>query len=142
MLLAAACISFLFLPSFDFAASANDTVKATPLFKDSVFNTYDSLLLQIIVISLAVFVFINIFLFKNRKLQLLIIKILMLTVFALIVAGGIIFYHNFENRQDEITNIQVRLGLFIPFITLILLYFAGNYIKRDISIVKSMDRLR
>lgn len=141
-LLAAACMSFLFLPSFDFAASDSADAKATALFSDGYFNSYDSLLIQVLIGAAAGLIFINIFLFRNRNLQLLLSRILIFIVFAIIVIAGVVFYLNFENRQEEMSHVQVRLGLFIPFVTLALLYFANKYVRKDIKLVRSMDRLR
>ncbi|HRG44037.1 MAG: DUF4293 family protein [Saprospiraceae bacterium] len=142
LLLAATCMSFLFLPSFDYAASSDAQIMTTPLFKDSVFNTFDNIALMVMTGITSLLIFINIFLFKNRTLQLLLVKILIFLIFALIISAGIIFYLNFNTQLEEIARIQVRLGTFIPFIVIVLLYFTSNYIKKDISIVKSMDRLR
>ena len=63
-------------------------------------------------------------------------------IFSIIVVGGILFYLNFENRQSEMEHVNIRLGLFIPFVSMALLYFANKYINKDNKLVKSMDRIR
>jgi hypothetical protein len=67
LLLAATCMSFLFLPSFDYAASSDAQIMTTPLFKDSVFNTFDNIALMVMTGITSLLIFINIFLFKNRN---------------------------------------------------------------------------
>lgn len=142
LLLAAACMSFLFLPNFDFASSDGAQAGVGTLFHDGVFNSYDNLILQVLIGAIAALIFINIFLFKKRELQLLLTRLIIFMVFSIILFAGIIFYLNFENRQEEMTHIHARLGLFIPFVVLALLFFANKYIRKDIKLVKSMDRLR
>ncbi|HQN56047.1 MAG: DUF4293 domain-containing protein [Saprospiraceae bacterium] len=142
LLLASACISFLFLPNFDFAASDSAQAGSGSLFQDGVFNAYDNLILQVLIGAISALIFINIFLFKKRELQLLLSKLIIIMVFGIILFAGIIFYLNFENRQEEMVHIQVKLGLFIPFVVLALLFLANKHIKKDIRLVKSMDRLR
>lgn len=142
LLLAAACMSFLYLPSFEFAGSETAEVKSAGLFTDGYFNSYDHTILISLIGGAIALAFINIFLFKNRNLQLLLSRITILLIFSVIVVGGILFYLNFENRQAEMEHVNVRLGLFIPFVSIALLYFANKYIIKDNKLVKSMDRLR
>ena len=85
---------------------------------------------------------IDVFLFRNRKLQLMISRVLMLLTFILIAS---LFYNN-----------QVSIGLFgavdhssvfmpasyLPFVSLILFFLAGRGINADEKLVRSADRLR
>jgi len=142
MLLAAACMSFLYLPSFEFAGSETPEVRSAGLFTDGYFNSYDNTILVSLIAGAIALAFINIFLFKNRSLQLLLSRITIVVIFSIIVVGGILFYLNFENRQSEMEHVNIRLGLFIPFVSMALLYFANKYIIKDNKLVKSMDRLR
>lgn len=67
LLLASACISFLFLPNFDFAASDSAQAGSGSLFQDGVFNAYDNLILQVLIGAISALIFINIFLFKKDR---------------------------------------------------------------------------
>ena len=142
LLLAAACMSFLYLPQFEFAGEDVALAKGQGLFSDGYFNSYDHTILISLIAGAIALAFINIFLFKNRSLQIALSRITILLIFSVIVVGGVLFYLNFENREAEMQHVQVRLGLFIPFVSIALLYFANKYIIKDNKLVKSMDRLR
>ena len=142
LLLAAACMSFLYLPQFEFASEDAALANGQGLFSDGYFSSYDHTILISLVAGAIALAFINIFLFKNRSLQIILSRITILLIFSVIVVGGALFYLNFENREAEMQHVEVRLGLFIPFVSIALLYFANKYITKDNKLVKSMDRLR
>ena len=134
-------MSFLFLPAFPFAG-AESSQEGTGLFADGLFNTYDNVILLSITGGIILLLLINIFLFKNRKLQMLLSRIVIILIITAIITGGILFYQNFENRQAEMNDVSARLGLFIPVISILLIWFAYRYIRKDEKLVRSMDRLR
>ncbi len=142
LFMAAACMSFLFLPVFEFASEDPSSAKGEGIFNDGLFNYFDHTILLSLIIGSIALAFINIFLFKNRPLQIVMSRITIFIIFSVIVCAGILFYLNFENRQAEMQNVEIRLGLFIPFVSMALIYFAIRYIIKDNKLVKSMDRLR
>ncbi len=81
---------------------------------------------------------ITIFLFKNRKLQFVIGRIIILINFILL---GILVYFS-QNLSGEIKISEKGIGLLIPIITIIVISLANKAIKKDEELVKSVDRLR
>ncbi|NDV68002.1 DUF4293 domain-containing protein [Dysgonomonas sp. 25] len=88
----------------------------------------------------ALVAFINIFLFKKRKLQ---IKLGMLTAFLLIlfyVAAGAYFYVYSNRMALEFSG--AYYGIILPLVALILNFMAIGRIKKDEKLVRSLDRIR
>jgi hypothetical protein len=51
---------------------------------------------------------------------------------------------NNETNKPELANVSGHywLGLFVPLVTILLLFFARGGIRKDEKLVKSLDRLR
>ena len=80
----------------------------------------------------------NIFLYKNRKLQ---IKLNYLAIFALVVLLGLSIYQvGFLSGEKQFSEKDVKL--LVPVISIVFLLIANKYIKRDERLVKSVDRIR
>jgi len=82
--------------------------------------------------------FITLFLFKNRKLQFVMGRVIILINFILL---GILVYFS-QNLSGEVIVSEKGIGLLIPIITIVLISFANKAIKKDEELVKSVDRLR
>jgi hypothetical protein len=95
--------------------------------------------LTIIVILVAVLSVITIFLFKNRKLQLLLSGILTGLISVLILVS---FYYSYTviSEYDAVFVPGVKMAM--PFLQLIFSILAYRGIKKDDQLVKSYDRLR
>jgi len=101
----------------------------------------NNILLQVMAILFFVsglFAFITIFLFKNRKLQFVMGRIIILTNFILL---GIFVYFS-QNLSGEIKISEKGIGLLIPIATIVVVSLANKAIKKDEELVKSVDRLR
>ena len=88
----------------------------------------------------ALVAFINIFLFKKRKLQ---IKIGMLTSFLIILFYITVlayFYVYTNNNGLELSS--AYYGIILPFIALIFNLLAIRKVKSDEKLVRSLDRIR
>ena len=83
-------------------------------------------------------ILINIFLYKNRKLQ---IKLNNLSIFVLIVLLGLSIYH-VGLLSGEKSFSEKDIKLLVPVISIVFLLIANKYIKRDERLVKSVDRIR
>ena len=113
---------------------------------DNYFIAYESILhkslvikpIGILFIVSAIFSFITIFLFKNRKLQFVMNRLNILVNFLLL---GFIVY-NLLNLSGETLVSEKGIGSFLPILSVFLLVFANRYIKKDEDLVKSVDRLR
>ncbi len=81
-----------------------------------------------------------IFLFRNRKRQLRLIKISILLTIILIV-GIFIIYSRIITSQLTVGE-TFNAGAFFPLISLLLLVLAYRGVKRDDKLVRSADRLR
>jgi hypothetical protein len=82
--------------------------------------------------------FISIFLYKNRKKQIIINRLNIVVNFYLL---GIIVYHLLIiSGESKIS--EKGIGLFIPILVIVLLALANKAILKDEKLVKSVDRLR
>ncbi len=80
----------------------------------------------------------TIFLYKNRQLQFVLGRLVILINFILL---GIIVYYS-QNLSGEIEVSEKGIGLITPIIAIILVVLANKAIKKDEELVKSVDRLR
>lgn len=80
----------------------------------------------------------NIFLFKNRKRQMLFNGI---NIFLNIVLVGLLIFRLYNLPGDGLSS-EKGIGLFLPIIALLLLWFANRSISKDEKLVKSIDRIR
>jgi hypothetical protein len=95
--------------------------------------------LTIIVILVAVLSLITIFLFKNRKLQLLFSVILTGLISVLILVS---FYYSYSVISEYDATFVPGVKMALPFLQLIFSILAYRGIKKDDQLVKSYDRLR
>jgi hypothetical protein len=86
----------------------------------------------------ALIIIINIFMYKNRKLQ---VKLNYLAIFVLIILLGLSIYQNgFLSGEKQFSEKDIKL--LVPVISIVFLLIANRYIKRDERLVKSVDRIR
>jgi len=130
MLLAALCAALTFKFSF---FSGNKLVGTNGHVFQSVTATNTVLLLLLTVIIVAGTV-INIFIFKNRKRQLLIITGLII----LSLLNIYLYYQASKEFIEGTYDLSALLSLAIP----VLLILAARGIYKDQKLVKSVDRLR
>lgn len=102
------------------------------------FPTWGVLALAIVGALLA---FINIFLYKKRKLQ---INIGYVTALSIIVyyVTSMLYINSFLGKIESSYSINVQVGIILPVIALILDLLAISRIKKDEKLVKSLDRIR
>ncbi len=102
--------------------------------------TDESLLLKLIPISFifsALIATVTIFKFKNRQLQFVLVRIIILINLFLL---GILIYLSL-NLPGEVSS-EKGIGMFIPIVVILLAVLANKAIKKDEDLVKSVDRLR
>ena len=104
------------------------------------FNLASSLILSIAIIAIGLLALINLFLFKNRKLQ------FKLSVVGLILSAGFLFleYYMVEGfkKVNSIITGTYQAGALLPVIMVVFFYLAARSIYKDERLIKSMDRLR
>ena len=120
-----------------------ETIGIYKISNDNLILLINTIPLLIVCGLICVISFTTIFLYKNRKLQMK----MCYSNFALnFIFIALIFYVYPEliikNTIGDGLTLNYSFGVFIPIISLILLFFAVNAIKKDEEIVKSIDRLR
>jgi hypothetical protein len=137
LLLSSICMGiFTALP----IATNPTALDVSPMFADAVYTAKDNTILWVLAIIVAVDLLASIFLFKNRKAQRVVV--LVANLFVLGVIGAALYFFMDEGIRVDLTKAQMSYGLVLPFLALVLNYFAAAAIKKDDNLVKSMDRLR
>lgn len=128
-----ACFSLFGLPVAD-----TDTAQAgSELFADQEFTLFDNPILMILIGLAGLLLFVDIFLFRNRKLQSTLSKLSI----AIITGGiGLGFYELSNDSAQEAAT--VASGTLFPLIAIIMAYLASVFINKDEKLVRSADRLR
>ena len=93
--------------------------------------------LLIIGIVVAVFSLLNIFLFKNRTLQMNVCRLALVLTVALVGLGAYFLYFNTGSRIE-----LPGVGVIMPLFTLVFSFLALKKIGADEKLVRSADRLR
>ncbi len=98
--------------------------------------------LPLILINAAVVIIslFTIFKYKNRVLQIRLVRFTMLLSMLLIV-GIFLLYPNVVIKQTEAST-EFEIGAYIPILNLLFLFMANRFIVKDERLVRSMDRLR
>lgn len=106
----------------------------SPLF--SLWFTMPLLVLQVAIVALAT---VTIFKFKSRLLQ---IKLNRLNIFLNVILVGGIFM--FSTLIEDTVSARPDYGIanILPLISIIALFLANNFIRKDERLVRSADRLR
>ena len=131
LLLAAGAFGALF--ALPIAATAEPSAQG--IFADSVYNLADSTILMALVGLGVLIALIALFSFKNRKRQMLIGYLGMLTAVGIAVASFVML------SQSETTS-TYQAGMFVPAVAVVLFAVANHFIRKDDKLVRSMDRLR
>ena len=121
-----------------------------------VFNLWNTLKEQIFVLDLfsnkeitlnvipfmfftsAIVAFVTIFLYKNRKLQFVLGRIVILINLFLL---GLLIYVSLTLPGEAAVS-EKGIGMFLPILVILLIVLANKAIKKDEDLVKSVDRLR
>ena len=130
--------AFFSLFAVNFATSDNTS---NGIFSDQMYNITDNPILIGLTVLGGAIALVNIFMFKNRPLQLRMGNILIVLCILLPLVAGLLMYN--EGKQVEsYGNIEDGLGIYLPIIALVTTILANRFIKKDSNLVKSMDRLR
>ena len=101
----------------------------------------ESMILKIMSVLFYVAAFIGfwtIFKFKNRQLQFVMGRLIILTNFIIL---GILVYFTLNLSGETIVS-EKGIGLLIPILSVVFVVLANKAIKKDEELVKSVDRLR
>ena len=105
------------------------------------FSGIYALPLLLLTILLVVFPFVIIFLYKKRELQ---CKLSSLNIFLNAVLCGLIFLFYVSDVQKTVSaeSVSYLFGTYVPLINMVLSVLAMRWLKKDIELIKSVDRLR
>jgi len=137
LLLAAAAAFSLF--AFPFA-STPEGVTASTMFADGQYNLSDHIGLLVLFSLAGGLALISIFLFKNRKTQLLVGRLSIIANIIGLVLAIALFMQDFEKLGA--VDPDDGIGLYLPIAFLVFALLALRFISKDEKLVKSMDRLR
>lgn len=99
---------------------------------------FDNIYILALFVSIIVLSVLTIFLFKNRKLQFVLVRF---NILINIILLGVFGYYT-QTLSGETLVSEKEIGLIIPFVSIVFLYLANIAIKKDEELVKSVDRLR
>lgn len=106
---------------------------------DILAKTTPQIILMIVALTVMAIALITIFCFKNRKLQMLLCKLIMVTVIIFILLA---FKQTDGMAVSANTKAIYQAGAYISIVSLLFVYLALNGIKKDEELVRSADRLR
>jgi len=130
MLLAALALALLFVFPFGTAPSTTEG----PL-QDGDYDLMDQFVLLLLALFPALLSLGTIFLFKNRKLQMLLNN---LSLANCLILMGLASYWSMTISEE----VKAGLGLFTPVLAMLFLFLANRAINADDQLVKDSDRLR
>lgn len=136
LFLSAACFGVLF--SLPLMASDATTIQ---MLSDHLYDVQDHIALTVTTIITVLLALMTIFLYKNRKLQkrLTLILVLCSLVF---VALAYFLIQQASGSGISSLGLQMRAGIFLPFVAIVFNLLASRYIGKDEKLVQSMNRLR
>jgi hypothetical protein len=92
-------------------------------------------------IASALLAFVNIFVYKKRKVQIKICYIIALLIVVYYITG-IVYAGAYAGKINNDYTINIQFGIALPVIALIFDLLAVSRIKKDEKLVKSLDRIR
>ena len=122
------------------AADSETKLNDSALFQDGSFNVFDDPVL-IGIFALAGVIFLaDIFLFRNRPLQM---KLSMLAVVLTLAGTGYGVFRFYNDMGAKLAGaVTPDVGIAFPVLILVFGILARNFIKKDEKLVRSADRLR
>ncbi|MBO5984089.1 MAG: DUF4293 domain-containing protein [Rikenellaceae bacterium] len=139
---AALMAAAIFTPLAYFAAGVEE-YKLFAFALKSATTEYSTIYMGVIVALAAIVPFVNIFLFKNRLLQIRLCAVeLVLLLGSAVFMGAYYFLSNRMFSQLEFSAHGMHIAIIFPLIAIILDYLALRAIFKDEMLVKSLDRIR
>ncbi len=109
---------------------------------DGVFHATDHILLLILVGLGMALALIAIFQFRRRDRQVTIVQFALIANLLIILLATLFFYQDYTNLTVGNYLFEIGYGVLAPIFSVILCALAIRYIRKDDSLVRSMDRLR
>lgn len=124
------------------AAPAGSVTDAAATFSDGVFDLKDRTGLLVSTAIAAILAAAAIFLFKNRSLQSRVTSIGSFATALLAILLAAQFFFLMKETGAQMNGVRYQAGLAMPAVAAVLLWLANRNIRKDESLVRSMDRLR
>ena len=124
-------------------AEVNEKISNSTLFtNDMIYNFQDNIVLLIAYALSGLLALVAIFLFKNRKQQMLVTRLAAVATIISIVLTVVFFWQDYQTIATN-TAVDDGIGAYTPIVGVILLFLANFYIGKDEKLVRSSyDRLR
>jgi glucan phosphoethanolaminetransferase (alkaline phosphatase superfamily) len=134
-------ISLLFVPVQTIILAAGEAqVHLMPLKEVGLSSTMGHMAAVILNFLAIVICFLCIFNFKKRELQ---IKLSWALIVIFLVLIGMIAFCPFVSKNDIVKETRTNVfGYFIPAVAIISSFIAIRFVKKDIELLKSADRIR
>lgn len=121
---------------------ASSDIPNDQMMSDRIFNVQDHLVLLALTIAGLVLALVNIFLYSNRKRQIL-LNYLLVIIAILIAGAAALFWTQQGDSWMEQAVVKGQAGAFVPVGAIILALLANHFIKKDEKTIRSSyDRLR
>ena len=120
---------------FNLWKTLKEQIFVLDLFKEGLFTLN---VVPFMFITSSILSLVTIFLYKNRKLQFVIGRIIILMNLFLL---GLLIYLSLTLSGETIVS-EKGIGMFLPILVVLLIVLANKAIKKDEDLVKSVDRLR
>ena len=121
-------------------AGTPETVSASVLFMDGSYSIQDSPALLAFYLLGGALAIGSIFLYKRRTLQIRVGIFAFIAILIGMILTVLLFLQ--DPVMDQPVQPDDRLGVYMPFLALVALILAQRYIRKDETLVRSMDRLR
>lgn len=121
-------------------ASTDASVQSSQLFADQAFTTGDNIGLLVLFAVAAALAVADIFLFRNRELQLKVGRMALIANILGVVLAVVLFWQDLAGIGSNVVN--DGLGVYLPMAFIVFAVLALRGIKKDEALVKSADRLR
>ncbi|MBP6185081.1 MAG: DUF4293 domain-containing protein [Saprospiraceae bacterium] len=146
LLLASAATSALLMNPMELASVEGDltALQAQPqhMLDDGIFHVTDHLLLLMLVGLGIALSLIAIFQFRRRTRQITIVRFALIANLLILLLSAMFFYQDYSNLTTGTYLFEIGYGVLAPIVSIILCALAIRYIRKDDSLVRSMDRLR
>ncbi|ARV07597.1 hypothetical protein BTO04_13255 [Polaribacter sp. SA4-10] len=134
-LLLASAVSGGLIFVFNLWSTLKENIFTLDLFLE---ETIQLKLIPVLFLASAIISFIAVFLYKNRQLQFVIGRVVILINLFLL---GLLIYLSLT-LPGEVSISEKGIGMFLPILAILLIVLANKAIKKDEDLVKSVDRLR
>lgn len=119
------------------------------LMDDHTLDIFDHILLFLLALAAALLSLINIFLFRNRKLQIAIGKGVIWSTIIFMISTALFLYFEFAGAREAAYEAGIlfesegrfRYGVLLPFLVVIFAVLAVRNIRKDEALVRSTERL-